>query len=66
MISIGSSLNKKNHFDDNDLVCYCFKYTKKNIKDDFQINGYSKILSKIKKEKSLNGCNCEVKNPKGK
>jgi hypothetical protein len=39
------------------LVCYCFQYTKKNIKDDFLQNGYSSILEKIKSEKKKNSCN---------
>jgi NAD(P)H-nitrite reductase large subunit len=54
-----------NQFKDDDLICYCFEYTKKDIEDDFRANGYSTIMEKIKKEKSSNGCNCEVKNPKG-
>ena len=55
-----------NTFKDDDLICYCFEYTKKNIEEDFTTAGYSTILEKIKREKSINGCNCEIKNPKGK
>ena len=58
--------NQNSNFKDDDLICYCFEYTKKNIEDDFMTNGSSKILEKIKKEKSISGCNCEIKNPKGK
>ena len=52
-------------FQEDDLVCYCFEYTKRDIENDFKRNGYSAILEKIKEEKKMNGCNCEVKNPKG-
>lgn len=57
---------KKNEFQEGDLVCYCFEYSKKDIEQDFNNNGYSKILERIIKEKKNKGCNCEVKNPKGK
>ena len=60
------SISQKKKFKDNDLVCFCFEYTKKDIEQDFMDHGYSKILDKIKIEKKNNGCNCEVKNPKGK
>jgi 16S rRNA A1518/A1519 N6-dimethyltransferase RsmA/KsgA/DIM1 with predicted DNA glycosylase/AP lyase activity len=66
MITLGPITPKKNEFQDDDLVCYCFEYTKKNIEEDFKNHGYSKILEKIKTEKKNKGCNCEVKNPKGK
>ena len=59
-------IGTKTHFKDEDMVCYCFQYTKKSIKDDFLQNGYSIILERIKNEKKNNGCNCEIKNPKGK
>lgn len=66
MNTIGSVIPEKNEFQSDDLVCYCFEYTKKNIEDDYQANGCSKILEKIKTEKKNKGCNCEVKNPKRK
>jgi len=56
----------KTFFNDEDLVCYCFQYTKKNIIDDFLKNNHSTILERIINEKKINGCNCEIKNPKGK
>jgi NAD(P)H-nitrite reductase large subunit len=56
----------KSNFKDDDFICYCFEYTKKNIEEDFTTNGCSTILERIKREKSINGCNCEIKNPKGK
>ena len=53
------------HFEDDDLVCYCFGYTKRDITEDFYKNNYSKILEKIKREKNAEGCNCKEKNPSG-
>ncbi|MGL1930586.1 MAG: hypothetical protein OCC45_02370 [Desulfotalea sp.] len=66
MITFNQILPDKNEFKDDDLVCYCFEYTKRNIEDDFIKHGKSKILEKIKTEKKNKGCNCEIKNPKGK
>ena len=58
--------DEKDTFEDNDLVCFCFEYTKKDIEEDLKQHGYSRILEKIKAEKKNTGCNCEDKNPKGK
>ena len=65
MIKLGSNKNNKNQFRDDDLICYCFNYTKIDIEEDFNKNDGSTILEKITKEKSIGGCHCEVKNPKG-
>jgi len=51
-------------FQNDDLVCYCFNYTKKQIIDDFVKNGRSIILEKIASEKKAGGCDCAIKNPK--
>ena len=55
-----------NEFQDDDLVCYCFEYTKKNSIEDFENQGCSEILERITTGKKNRGCNCEVKNPRGK
>ncbi len=65
MISLQPAKSEENAFQENDLVCYCFEYSKKDIEQDFRMHGYSRILDKIKLEKKNNGCHCEVKNPKG-
>lgn len=44
-------------FNDDDLVCYCFEYTKKDIENDFNKNGKSLIHQKILYEKKTGGCN---------
>lgn len=66
MIKLNVNTNDKNEFQDDDIVCFCFDFTKKDIKEDFHTHGYSKILQNIKVEKKNNGCHCEVKNPRGK
>ena len=58
-------LEEKIEFKDNELVCYCFKYTKNDIEQDFIKNGSSTILVKIAAEKKSGGCDCASKNPKG-
>jgi hypothetical protein len=65
MIEIKTSFPKRNRFNDEDLVCYCFEYTKKDIKNDFDENGRSLIYEKIVLEKKADGCNCASKNPSG-
>jgi len=52
-------------FKDDDLVCYCFEYTKKDIENDYLENGRSLIFEKIASEKQAGRCNCAMKNPKG-
>ncbi len=53
-----------NHIQDDDMVCYCFRYTKRNIIDDFTMHGRSNILERINTEKRNNRCKCAEKNPK--
>jgi len=66
MIEIKSSFPKRNKFNDEDLVCYCFEYTKKDIENDFNENSRSLIYEKIVFEKKAGECNCASKNPSGK
>ena len=48
-----------------DLICYCFKYTKGDIEQDYIKNGRSLIMEKIALEKKTGRCDCSIKNPKG-
>jgi cation transport ATPase len=48
-----------------DLICYCFQYTKHDIKQDLMKNGRSLIMERIMKEKKTGGCDCKNLNPKG-
>jgi len=52
-------------FKDNDLVCYCFHYTRRQIEADYLDNGRSTILERIVYEKKTGGCDCSLKNPAG-
>ena len=65
MIKIKPKSQNQNEFNDDDLVCYCLEYTKKDIENDFNKNGKSLIHEKIVSEKKTGGCNCALKNPKG-
>lgn len=48
-----------------ELICYCFNYTRKDIEKDIQKHGRSLILEKINQEKAKGNCECAKKNPKG-
>jgi hypothetical protein len=65
MIEIEVEQKNRNEFKENDLVCYCFKYTKRDIENDFRENGRSLINRRIASEKKSGGCNCATLNPKG-
>ncbi len=66
MIQIPSYSPMKNEFQDEELVCYCFGYTKKDIeKDCVDNNSRSTILERIAFEKKAGKCDCAQKNPKG-
>jgi len=50
----------------NDLVCYCFRYTAKDIQEDVRANnGRSLILEKIVAAKKSGGCHCATTHPEG-
>ena len=51
--------------DIDDLICYCFEYTKDDIEQDYIKNGRSLIMDKIAAEKKTGECDCANKNPKG-
>ncbi|MBT8350466.1 MAG: hypothetical protein KJO26_04435 [Deltaproteobacteria bacterium] len=55
----------KNVFQSDDLVCYCFKFTRNDIEQGYMKNGQSLIIAKISSEKKSGGCDCANKNPKG-
>ena len=48
-----------------DLVCYCFRYTKADIEKDLFANGRSLIMERIMAEKKAGACDCAKRNPKG-
>jgi len=47
-------------------VCYCFGFTRKDIRDEIAETGRSTILARVKAEVQGDNCACEVKNPSGK
>ena len=48
-----------------DLICFCFEYTRQDIEQDYIQNMNSTIMTRIATEKKAGGCNCATKNPKG-
>lgn len=48
-----------------ELVCYCFGYTRSDIIQDVVQHGRSTILERIMAEKAKGGCQCQTKNPQG-
>jgi hypothetical protein len=65
MIKVSPLGQEGNELKANDLVCYCFQYTRNQIEKDFIDNGRSMILERIISEKKTGGCDCAQKNPKG-
>jgi hypothetical protein len=47
-------------------VCYCFGFTRQDIRDEIQQKGKSTIAEQIKSEVKAGRCACELKNPSGK
>ncbi|MBW1722012.1 MAG: hypothetical protein JRH13_07975 [Deltaproteobacteria bacterium] len=48
-----------------DTICYCFGYTRRDIEKDIASNGKSMIMERIMKEKRSGNCDCTLRNPKG-
>lgn len=48
-----------------ELICYCFNYTTRDIEDDVRSHGRSTILERILAEKKAGACQCASKNPRG-
>jgi len=50
----------------NDLVCYCFLYSRQDIEDELKASGDTTIFDRITAEVKAGNCACEVRNPSGK
>jgi len=48
-----------------ELICYCYGYSAKDIEKDFSRNGWSTIMERIQQEKKFGNCQCATKNPTG-
>ena len=49
----------------NDLVCYCFLYSRQEIEDELRASGDTTIFDRITAEVKAGNCACEVRNPSG-
>ncbi len=47
-------------------ICYCFGFTRQDIRDEIGSTGKSTVAERIKAEVEAGHCACEVKNPSGK
>ncbi len=66
MLKIGPYSQERNEFKDDELVCYCFGYTRKDIEKGYADNkGQSTTLERIASEKNAGQCDCAQKNPEG-
>lgn len=52
--------------DGNELLCYCFKYTKNDFVAVIKIGKEKELVKEIKKKMKVPGCFCETANPSGK
>ncbi|WP_124327465.1 (2Fe-2S)-binding protein [Desulfonema ishimotonii] len=48
----------------NDIICHCFGYTRKDIRDDIEAHGISTIMQRIIGEKKNNVCRCAERHPR--
>lgn len=48
-----------------EMICYCFGYTKGDIKEDLEAHGESLLLARIITSKKAGNCRCASENPKG-
>jgi hypothetical protein len=46
-------------------LCYCFDYTRRDVRRDIEATGSTRILEKVKAEVQGGFCACEMKNPAG-
>ena len=51
--------------EDNELVCYCFGYSRLEIREDAVTHGRSTIMERIMAESKAGTCRCAARNPKG-
>ena len=49
----------------NDLVCYCFLYSRQEIEDELRASGETTIFDRITAGVKADNCACEVRNPSG-
>jgi len=58
-------LFQKHTLDDDQLICYCFRYKTGDIRRQIQSNGKTEIPATISKEVRAGKCECEIRNPQG-
>ncbi|MDA8407025.1 MAG: hypothetical protein M0T73_09240 [Deltaproteobacteria bacterium] len=61
-----TNLSEPDDHNKDQLICYCFSYTRNDLEQDFIKNGRSLIMERIMAEKRIGGCQCATTNPSGK
>ena len=51
--------------EEQELVCFCFHYTRQEIEQEYRIHNHSTILDSIVLAKKTGGCDCMRLNPRG-
>ncbi|MBI5558416.1 MAG: hypothetical protein HY885_12340 [Deltaproteobacteria bacterium] len=51
--------------EEKETICYCFGYSRLEIREDALKHGRSIIMEKIMAESRAGACNCAVNNPRG-
>jgi len=51
--------------EEKEMICYCFGYSRQEIREDARRHGRSTIMEKIMAESKAGACRCTVSNPRG-
>ncbi len=62
---LSERLYQKHNLDDDQLICYCFRYKTGDIRSQVLSKGKTEIPGTISKEISAGKCECEIRNPQG-
>ncbi len=66
MFEIKPHSQDRHDFEGEDIVCYCFGYSRADIEKDYRgNNSHSIIFDKLTFEKKAGRCDCAQKNPQG-
>ena len=47
------------------MICYCHKYTARDLEKDVILNGRSTLMEKIIIQSKAGNCDCKANNPQG-
>ena len=50
---------------DDELICYCFRHSRHDIREDVRRHGHSTILAAVRQAHREGRCRCETLHPQG-